>query len=256
VGYPAEDNSKTYSLTLSPGGMLKALKFLTGLALLPAGLAATRGLWELMLLESAAQPDTAAPQVWALPAGFCCWLFLFFCTPKPFRTYVLGHELTHALWGLCLGAKVSRMKVSKKGGWVELSKTNVLISLAPYFFPLYTVLVIALYLLLGQLLDVQQARPFWLGAVGFTWAFHLTFTLHMLTSHQPDIASHGRLFSYTLIYLFNLLGMLLWLTAVGAPSLDDLAETTLRQIPRSYRQTGAFIRETTFFLKTRIGTLQ
>jgi len=236
--------------------MLKALKFLTGLALLPAALAATRGVWDLMLLEASARPDAVSPQVWALPGGFCIWLLLFFCAPKPFRAYVLGHELTHALWGLCLGAKVSRIKVSKKGGWVELSKTNALISLAPYFFPLYTVLVIGLYFLLGQFLDVQQARPFWLGAVGFTWAFHLTFTLHMLSSHQPDITANGRLFSYTLIYLFNLLGMLLWLTVVGAASADDLAETAIRQTAHSYHQTATAIRTAALFFNDQVKTMQ
>ena len=59
--------------------------------------------------------------------------------------YVLGHELTHALWTWLFGGKVKKMKVSSSGGHVVISKTNFFIALAPYFFPLYAVIVVAVF---------------------------------------------------------------------------------------------------------------
>ena len=61
--------------------------------------------------------------------------------------YVFGHELTHALWTWLFGGQVKKMKVSSSGGHVIISKTNFLIALAPYFFPLYAVIVVGVFAL-------------------------------------------------------------------------------------------------------------
>ena len=84
-----------------------------------------------------------ADTVWVpLLAGAACWLVIFLLLPKPMWIYVFGHELTHALWTWLFGGQVKKMKVTSDGGHVVISKTNFLIALAPYFFPLYAVLVI------------------------------------------------------------------------------------------------------------------
>jgi hypothetical protein len=208
---------------------VKALKLAIGLCLLPLCVAATRG---VALLVQSIQPSASAQvpaAAWWLVGGFLLWLFLFFVTPRPVRTYVLAHELTHALWGWIMGARVSRLRVSAKGGSVRVSKNNFLISLAPYFFPLYTVLAIAAYYLLSVFLDLRAYEPFWLAVVGFTWCFHLTFTVTTLMQHQPDIRQNGRLFSYALIWLMNVLGIGLWIVMVASPTLQDLADILVRQ---------------------------
>ena len=56
---------------------------------------------------------------------------------KPMRTYVFGHELTHALTGLLSGARIKKFKVSKNSGSVSLTKDNIFITLSPYFIPIY-----------------------------------------------------------------------------------------------------------------------
>jgi hypothetical protein len=71
----------------------------------------------------------------------------FFLLPKPMWIYVFGHELTHALWTWLFGGQVKKMKVTSKGGHVVISKTNFVIALAPYFFPLYVVLVVGVFAL-------------------------------------------------------------------------------------------------------------
>jgi len=203
--------------------MLKFFKMLVGIALLPACWAVSVAEYNLyqQSVESAA---TSGFEVWALPAGFMLWILLFFLFPRPFRTYVLGHELTHALWALMMGGRVGKIKVGKSGGHVELSKTNFIITLAPYFFPFYTVLLIAVYYLAGIWFDVEPHKVWWLSGAGITWAFHITFTIHMLADRQPDIQEHGRIFSYTVIYLMNLLVIGLWMVMVGAPELGTFGQ--------------------------------
>lgn len=189
---------------------------LIGIALLPFCWAVSVSVYKLYQTST----DTAAAsgwEVWALPIGFVAWVLVFFILPRPARTYVLGHELTHAMWALMMGSRVGKMKVGKSGGHVELSKSNFIITLAPYFFPFYTFLVIAAYYVAGFMIDVEPYRIWWLGAVGLTWSFHVTFTLHMLSQHQPDVQEHGRIFSYAVIYAMNVIVIGIWMVMVGSP---------------------------------------
>jgi hypothetical protein len=198
--------------------MKKFLKMLIGIGLLPSCWAVSTATYQLYRLSG----DAGLPagfDAWALPTGFLIWIALYFLLPRPTRAYVLGHELTHALWALMMGGRVGRIRIGREGGHVELSRTNFLITLAPYFFPFYTFVVIGLYYLAGTWLQVEPYRAWWLAAVGFCWAFHVTFTLHMLSEHQPDIREHGRLFSYVIIYLMNVLVIGVWMVMVGEPRI-------------------------------------
>lgn len=198
--------------------MLKFIKMLTGLALLPFCWAVSVAVYPL-LQASIKMSASGGWEAWALPIGFFIWVLLFFLLPRPMRTYVLGHELTHALWALLLGGRVGKMKVGKSGGHVEVSKTNFIVTLAPYIFPFYTFLVIAAYSLAGLVTPIEPYRVWWLGAVGFTWSFHLTFTIQTLLQNQSDVQKHGKIFSYVVIYTANLLVMSLWIILIGPPRL-------------------------------------
>ncbi len=142
----------------------------------------------------------------AFGAGYLLWLVVFAFLPKPMRTYVLGHELTHALWALMMGARVEGLKVRETGGQVRTSKTNWLITLAPYFFPFYAMLFIALFFLAHWIWNLERYMPVLFFLVGLGWSFHVTFTLMMLLhARQPDIQSQGRLFSLVVVYWMNVL---------------------------------------------------
>ncbi len=169
--------------------------------------------------------------------GFAAWLLLNAIFPRPVRTYVLGHELTHALWGMLMGARVSRLRVSNRGGSVNLSKSNVLITLAPYFFPFYSVLALVIFLLVEFFGDTGAYLPFWYGLFGLTWSFHLTFTVTMLATHQPDIQEHGRVFSYVFIYCINLATAAVLLHVLTAQPLRDLANGAWQQTHAVYLAT-------------------
>jgi len=175
-----------------------------------------------------------SPEVLWLGIGYTLWLVLWFVMPQPARAYVMAHELTHALWALLFGARIRKMKVTAKGGSVSLSKTNLLITLAPYFFPFYTVLVLLLRWLVGCFVQPVPMPYVWLFLVGLTWGFHLRFTVQSLLTRQPDILEYGRILSHAVIYIFNLLGILLWLICTTSISLSAVVAALLVRTAAAY----------------------
>ena len=196
---------------------LRAAKFLTGLLLLPLCLALSMTLWRAIVIL--AQSPTRLPLLHAFAgvSGIVLWAVIWIFLPPMTRTYVLGHELTHALWTMLFGGKASGLKVGERGGSVRVSKNNAWITLSPYFFPLYTFIVALVWLLSAWLVPaVKPYAPIFVFWVGMTWSFHLTFTLRFLAYNQPDVREHGRLFSYALIYALNVLSIGAALVAVGS----------------------------------------
>ena len=176
--------------------MPKWIKFIIAVLLLPVCAGAARALW--LVLRASGNADTT----WVpLLGGAACWVVIFIFLPKPMWIYVLGHELTHALWTWLFGGEVKKMKVTSKGGHVLISKTNFLIALAPYFFPLYVVLVIGGFAL-GRLIWGWPLVWFHL-LLGVAYAFHVTLTGHVLRTRQSDITNQGYLFSAVVIFLGN-----------------------------------------------------
>ena len=183
--------------------MPKWIKLIIAILLLPACIGAARALW--LVLCSTYGADT----VWIpLLAGAACWVVIFLMLPKPMWIYVLGHELTHALWVWLFGGQVKKMKVTSKGGHVHISKTNFLIALAPYFFPLYAVIVIAVFSIGHLIWNWHGYLVYFYLVVGAAYAFHLTLTFHVLQTQQSDITSQGYLFSAVVIFLGNVLVLL------------------------------------------------
>jgi len=203
---------------------MRFLRFLIGIAFIPPCWVVTRVVMSLTQHAHMGTDHLIPPSTLALGGGFLAWLAVFYLLPPPVRTYVLAHELTHAIWATLMGARVSKIKVKKQSGYVALSKSNFLIALAPYFFPFYTMIVIAAYGVSTMYLDVGRFYLVWLVLVGFTWGFHFTFTITTLMQHQTDIHQYGRLFSYTVIYLANVAGICIWIAAVSSATAGDVAE--------------------------------
>jgi hypothetical protein len=192
----------------------KWLKFVIGLLLLPLCVAAAQTF--LRLLKSTGNADA----FWVMfAAGAAIWLVIFLVLPKPMWVYVVGHELTHAAWVWLCGGKVKQFKVSSKGGHVVVTKNNFLISLAPYFFPLYAAAVVALFVTGHLLWNWSRYQiPFHL-LLGAAYSFHVTLTIYILRNRQSDITQNGYLFSAAVIFLGNIVVML-----VGLPLLTQTAD--------------------------------
>ena len=123
---------------------------------------------------------------------------------KPNVVYIFGHELTHALAMFISAGKVKSFKGGKKGGEVKGTKSNLFISLAPYFFPTYTLIIILLWIFAKQFWDVRDFISVFLFAVGLTLTFHFVMTVEFLKTKQPDLIKSGYLFSIALIYFINI----------------------------------------------------
>jgi hypothetical protein len=190
--------------------VLKWLKFFIAILLLPVCAGAA------MALGSVLRMSGGAAVTW-IPflGGVACWCVIFFLLPKPMLIYVFGHELTHALWAWLFGGRLKKMKVSSKGGHVIITKTNFLITLAPYFFPLYAVMVIAVFAIGDGIWGWERLFVFFNLLLGAAYAFHVTLTIHALQTQQSDITSQGYLFSGVIIFLGNITILLFgipWLT--------------------------------------------
>jgi hypothetical protein len=189
--------------------MPKWAKLILAILLLPVCIGAGQTLW--MVLRACGGADlTLIP----ILAGAACWVVIYLLLPKPMWMYVFGHELTHALWAWLFGGSVKRFKATSDGGHVVVSKCNFLIALAPYFFPLYAAIVVALFAA-GHLVWNWKNYLVWFHLlVGAAYSFHVTLTWHILKTRQSDITSQGYLFSAVVILLGNVLVLL-----VGIPLL-------------------------------------
>jgi hypothetical protein len=182
----------------------KWVKFVVALFLLPACAILSQTFFTAFARATVAERLWAGEEFWFFSLGAVLWLIAFFGLPRPIVLYVFGHELTHALWVWLMGGRVSRFKVGRAGGHILTDKNNFLIALAPYFFPLYSILVIALYGVLSLFLNLQPYGRFLYALVGVTWAFHFTFTCWMIPKNQSDLSDNGTFFSLVVIYLINL----------------------------------------------------
>jgi hypothetical protein len=182
----------------------KWVKFILAVLLLPFCYGAVRALGRV--LAASGNADT----IWvAMAAGAACWVVIYLLLPKPMWIYVFGHELTHAIWAWLFGGDVKKFKVSSAGGHVVVTKTNFLIALAPYFFPIYVVAAVLVFLA-GNFVWHWQAYTVWFHLlIGAAYAFHITLTGHVLQTRQSDITGQGYLFSAVVIFLGNIAVLLL-----------------------------------------------
>ena len=182
----------------------KWVKFIVALFLLPGCAILSQTFFTAFARATVAERLWAGEEFWFFSLGAVLWLIAFFGLPRPIVVYVFGHELTHAFWVLLLGGRVSRFRVARDGGHILTDKNNFWIALAPYFFPLYSILVIALYGAMSLFVDVQPYGRLLYALIGVTWAFHLTFTCWMIPKNQSDLSDNGTVFSLVVIYLMNL----------------------------------------------------
>ena len=179
----------------------KLLKIIIGILLVPVCLGASRAFYNLLMsLEGVDQTGLF------FLAGAVVYAVLYFSSIRFNFLYVLGHEATHAVLALLCGAKVKSFKVSRKGGSVSTTKSNVVISLGPYFLPVYTIFFSLAFFIGGMFLSaVNDYMGVFIFLLGFSIAFHFLMTLDSLRVEQPDVVENGRLFSLTFIYLVNVL---------------------------------------------------
>jgi len=216
------------SLLHSSETSIRILKFSIGLCLLPVCWIVLETFVILLKADTLGGNYWRTPEFLSFGAGGILWMLLFWLAKSGLLIwltrglmwiYVAGHELTHALFVLLCRGKVSKIHISSDGGHILTNRNNFIISLSPYFFPFYSVVAAICWGLLQWVFrDRYDLDPRWFyGALGFTWLFHLSFTLWMVRREQPDVDQNGKLFSFTVIFLVNLL-LLCGLLILASPT--------------------------------------
>ena len=118
------------------------------------------------------------------------------------------HELTHAFVARCFGYRVAQILVYESGegraaycGREHGMFRRILISLAPYCFPVYHLLCLLVVYALEALLLPYGSTVFALGALGALY-FHSVWI--DFGPHQPDTHAAGWLFSCLIVVATNL----------------------------------------------------
>jgi hypothetical protein len=203
-----KDEAMEEELPRSEQTVPKALvKFIVGLFLLPFAWVLTETF--LQAFTTSLHHGLLATQTFGcFAAGGVLFAILYLIIPQKalMIPYVLGHEVTHAIWAWLFGGKVEdHFHVSLEGGHVMTDRVNTWIVLAPYFFPIYSVLVVSIYGAASCVADISALRWLLFLLLGVTLAFHLVFTTLLIIKGQPDLHYGGTFFSLTVIYLINLL---------------------------------------------------
>ncbi len=198
--------------------------------LVPAGLL-TQTLFTSFSRITVQHQFWATPEFWFFSLGTILWTLAFsgsiwvFGRPRLLRVYVFGHELTHAIWVWMMNGKVSAFKVTREGGYILTDTHNVWIALAPYFYPIYSIVVVTVFGVVSIFYDISLYIPVMFGLLGVTWAFHMTFTIWMIPKGQSDLTHFGTFYSLAIIYILNLV-LLVGLLVLATPEVTFLRFAT------------------------------
>jgi hypothetical protein len=198
---------------------VRFFRWLIALLLLPLCIVTTWTLFSEFSLEAQQQQFWLSRETWFFTLGSIIMAIAFYSgLLRRFflYLYVLGHELTHAFFVIFHLGQVTEMKVSTDGGYIATNKSNILISLSPYFFPFWSVSLISLYGILAWCIELpHDTDMLFYGALGMSWTFHLCWTLWMIPRDQPDLRENDTFFSLVFIYFINILILSLMLCAAS-----------------------------------------
>jgi hypothetical protein len=153
-------------------------------------------------LQFLLQAGIAQSRVIALLIGSFMFVPIWFISRRRLEFFAtMEHELTHLVVG-CLFLKIPRsFHVDANGtGSVHLLGSNFLITLAPYFLPTISFLMLPIALLLRK-----DYVLYFIALLGLTVAYHLFSTYREISLKQPDIQITGILFSILFLTFANII---------------------------------------------------
>jgi uncharacterized membrane protein YidH (DUF202 family) len=135
--------------------------------------------------------------------GFGFFVVLFLLFGPPVKSYILEHELSHVIFAALSGVRVKKVVIRKYEGYVRTEKVNLVIALAPYSLPLYTLVVFTVYRVVALFNPGAIITSIFYFLMGLTVAFHLVATVHYLQLEQPDLKRYGYFPSLVLIFTWS-----------------------------------------------------
>ena len=114
---------------------------------------------------------------------------------------VFYHELIHTFYSIISFKGVRSFFASdSKGGEIEISKSNFVIELSPYFFPLFALVFCGL-----KPFIVEEFQLYIIFLAGLGIGLHLSSVFHDFKFQQSDIERNGALFSFVIVLLLNII---------------------------------------------------
>jgi len=186
------------------------------------------------------------PEMLICSGGFVLFFISFFLFGPPVKSYIFEHELSHVLFALISGVKVKRMSLKNRQGYVKTEKVNIIIALAPYSFPLYTLCFIGIYKILSMItLSEFLAFPFYF-LFGVSLSFHVLATIHYIQIEQPDLKRYGYFSSLIFIFTWSIIVLaLIFALMFEKIAVLDFFHLTLAYSGKIYGKLFVFIRSIT-----------
>ena len=168
-------------------------------------------------------------------AGSLLWIFL----GRVLRFFQnFEHEITHLLVGLLFLKRPHAIFASEdQGGVVSLYGSNFIITLAPYFLPTFSLLVLPFFPLFQS-----DFHAYLYVALSFVTGYHVVSTLQEFSFRQPDIQTSGIIFS-VLFCLFANLAILGFLVAFVSGGLSGGGEFLLSGFKAGVLSISLVVRE-------------
>lgn len=158
------------------------------------------------LLESYRYFNFQTQKFYLLGAGIFFFCFTILAAGYNMRQsmQVVAHELTHSVFALLTLHKVGKIRLNPdgSGGSMQLKgQGNWLITLAPYFFPLFAFMFM---LIMPALLSDVSNNWLAYAILGYFLAYYWATVLSQTHPQQTDIISEGYVFSGIIIVGANL----------------------------------------------------
>ena len=114
----------------------------------------------------------------------------------------LEHEITHAIFALLTFHWVTGLRTTyNQGGSMSYTgKGNWLITISPYFFPTFSVLLLLLFGLISEEDHIYVSL-----ALGVSVCYHMISTFREFHPRQTDLQKVGFIFAYLFLPVANLL---------------------------------------------------
>ena len=149
----------------------------------------------------------------ALIIGFAAGTAVFIFISRFTKLYVFGHEAAHWIFAKLFMRDTKSFEVGSEGGAVHVHRPNIWISLAPYFYPTFTILWVPTWFAFKYFeKDYVYSTNIFFGILAFTWSYHVVLTFHALRVEQSDLKRYGKPLSLSLIIFFNFFMIYLFLS--------------------------------------------
>jgi hypothetical protein len=168
--------------------------------------------------------------------GFLCYVLLYLLVLRSGKAFaqLFEHELGHLFLAKLFWRRILRFSVDAERGKGEVAYepgSNSLITLAPYYFPVFTIPLLMAKPVLYPRFD--RAFDF---LIGLTLAFHYVGLLREFRLRQDDIKRVGLLFSIGVTFFLNLLFLVLSAGVIlnDYLALVDYYAGALARVPETY----------------------